>query len=82
MYFKLITKKVKMSDLIELTGLWTGEDKNGNPKMSGSAGGVVYHVLKNTYKRPDSNEPDYRLLIGQKARKDDTPRNGDEMPSF
>ena len=57
-----------MSEFVEIAGLWTGEDKNGNPKMSGGSGKTNYHILKNTFKKEGSNEPDYRLFISQKPR--------------
>ena len=74
-----------MSEFVEITGLWTGEDKNGNPKMSGGRGGAIYHVLKNTFKKPDSNEPDYRLMISNKPKPEggyssQSDQGGDDRP--
>jgi len=59
-----------MAELIEICGLWSGKDKNGNGFMSGSLpGGAVFYVFKNNKKK--ENQPDYRLMVGKKKKQTD-----------
>jgi hypothetical protein len=60
-----------MSDLIELGGLWSSKDKNGNLVLSGNFGRGRLVVFKNTFKQEGENSPDYRLYVTAQTKKDD-----------
>ncbi len=60
-----------MSDMIKLTGLWKGKDKNGNTYLSGGLNGITQlTVMPNTYKK-NPKEPDYWLYIRPHKKKAD-----------
>ena len=74
-----------MADLLKITGLWESVDKNGNPVLSGSMGGVRVTIFKNTYKKEGSNQPDYNLYFGENKRQEEgsgngNPQNMDDVP--
>ena len=56
--------------MIELGGLWSGKDKNGNSMMSGYLGNAKLLIFKNTFKDA-KNQPDYRLFVTKKELKDE-----------
>ena len=63
-------------DMIKLTGLWKGKDKNGNGYLSGNLNAVTrLMILSNTFKKGERN-PDYFLYIGAKEKAG----NGKEKP--
>ena len=66
-----------MSELIELSGLWTGQDKNGNPMMTGSIGNASILITKNTFKEEGSNQPDYNLYLAPVEKKEE---GAEELP--
>ena len=70
-----------MSELIELSGLWTGQDKNGNPMMTGSIGNASILITKNTFKEEGSNQPDYRLCIGPRKKQDQAEKSSPPQTS-
>ena len=63
------------SNLVELTGLWSKDAKDGKKYLSGSMGGARVLVLANGFKKEGSNEPDYRLYVARKEKqeKSETP---------
>jgi len=71
-------------EMVTLTGLWMGTDKNDRKYMAGNCGGVRYWVFKNQNKKKDS-DPDYILKLSQnlKPKKDKTQDDvgdNDEIP--
>lgn len=61
------------SDLFKLGGLWINKDKNGNEYFSGDfTYGTKILILKNTYKKEGSNEPDYNFNIAPKKKKEES----------
>ena len=56
-----------MSDLIKLTGLWENTDKKGDTYFNGSLGFSKILILKNTYKKKDS-DPDFNFFIAKKEK--------------
>ena len=59
-----------MSEMIKITGLWKGKDKNGSTFMSGTMGGVKVLIFANKYKEEDKH-PDYIMYFAQKEDKKD-----------
>jgi hypothetical protein len=58
------------SGLIQLTGLWKGTDKNGNPTLTGTLGGARVMIFKNNYKKEDKH-PDYIVYLAEQQKKDE-----------
>ena len=56
--------------MLNLTGLWVNESKDGKRYMAGNLGGVRILVFKNQHKRKD-NDPDYTLCLAERERKND-----------
>lgn len=57
--------------MIKLTGLWLNESKDGKNKyFSGSLGQGRILIMKNSFKKEGSNEPDYTLYIEESLKKD------------
>jgi hypothetical protein len=67
----------QQSELIELCGLWRQRSQSGTDYLAGSLGGARIMIFKNTRKETD-NQPDYRLLIARRQRRDDSGRQGSE----
>ena len=63
-------KSDKKSDLIRLTGLWTGKTKSGQPQMSGSLGNGRILILPNNFKEDGKNQPDYILFMAPKQEQE------------
>jgi len=60
------------NDLTRLGGLWVHKDKNGNDYFSGDFSPFTkILILKNTYKKEGSSEPDYNLNIAPKKKKEE-----------
>ena len=57
--------------MIELTGLWLNETKEGKKYFKGSLGGATVLVFKNEHKEPGSNQPDYKLCLAEKQKKEE-----------
>ena len=78
-----------MSDLIPLGALWKHEKNDGTIYFSGVLGDARVYVFPNTKKEKD-NQPDYRLVVGPKKKKEDNATNeqpvqgavvgGDDIP--
>ncbi len=58
-----------MEPRINLTGLWTKRDKNGNEYFQGKVGGITVWIFRNNRKENES-QPDYNLSISQAPRKE------------
>jgi hypothetical protein len=56
-----------MSEMVEITGLWKGKDKNGNTYMTGYMGNAKVLIFANTYKEEDKH-PDYKMYIAPKKK--------------
>lgn len=68
-----------MNDMLKLTGLWKAKDKNNNSYLSGSLNGITQLVvMPNTFKKADSNQPDYFLYIKPSKKKEEEPH----IPDF
>jgi hypothetical protein len=69
------------SELIELCGLWLNENTKGTKYFSGTMGNAKVLIFRNTKKAEGSKEPDYRLFVTAKARKDaGSQPQQDDMP--
>ena len=56
-----------MGTMINVSGLWLAEDKNGDRYMAGNCGLLRFWIFKNKKKRGD-NDPDYFLRVTQNER--------------
>jgi len=56
--------------MIEASGLWLGESKDGKKYFSGSLGNVRVVIFKNTFKKEGSNEPDYKMYFDEQKKKE------------
>ena len=60
-----------MQGLIEVTGLWTGKDKNGDGYLSGSLGAARVFIFRNKRKEKEA-QPDYRLFVTERRKREDS----------
>lgn len=56
--------------MIQLTGLWMNESKDGKKFMGGNLGGARFLVFKNEKKRNDK-DPDYYLCVAENKKRED-----------
>jgi len=70
----------QQQNMVNITGLWLGIDKNEQQYMAGNCGGVRYWVFKNKNKKKDS-DPDYLLKVSQnlKPKKDKPIEYGEDI---
>ena len=57
--------------MIKITGLWENKDKNGNTYYSGTMGSSKVIIMKNTFKKEGSNQPDWNFCIAENKKKSD-----------
>ena len=57
--------------MIELTGLWMNKTKEGEIYMKGSLGQGTILVFKNKHKEEGTNQPDYKIMLAEKIKKED-----------
>lgn len=69
-----MTKQNKLA----VTGLWEKELPNGEKYFSAKLGSIYYSVMKNNFKRKDT-DPDYILYMSQNSKITD--RSQDENDS-
>ena len=55
--------------MIEASGLWLNESKDGTKYFSGSMGHLRVVIFKNTFKKEGSNEPDYKMYFDEQVKK-------------
>ena len=55
--------------MIEASGLWLNESKDGTKYFSGSMGHLRVVIFKNIFKKEGSNEPDYKMYFDGQAKK-------------
>lgn len=56
--------KFEKSSMIQLTGLWKNEKKDGEEYFKGYLGGATILIYKNRYKSA-SNHPDYIMYLSE-----------------
>lgn len=61
-------KPQQKNKMVKITGMWKNTDKNGSVYLVSGAGQCNYVMLKNTFKKEESNEPDYNLYISEKRK--------------
>jgi len=66
------------STVIEITGLWKGTDKNGDPYMTGYMGNSRVVILKNKFKT-GTKHPDYVLYIAEGNKQKEKGKNDDNI---
>lgn len=59
-----------MAELLKVTGLWEGQDRNGNKTLSGNMGGVRVVIFTNTYKEAGDNKPDMEMYFTKNEPKE------------
>jgi len=57
--------------MINITGLWINETKDGKKYFSGNLGTVNVLIFKNEKKEAGSKQPDYNMCIAERKKKDD-----------
>ena len=62
--------------MIELSGLWLNDSKEGKKYFSGSLGRARLLVFKNDFKK-DEREPDYLLYLDKPVKKESAPEKQD-----
>ena len=62
--------------MLEIAALWKNTDKNGVVYLSGTLGNSKLLVLANKHKKEGSKEPDFRVLVCEKPKKE-----GEAQPS-
>ena len=64
--------KFEKNSMIQITGLWKNEKKDGEEYFKGYLGGATVLIYKNRYKSA-SNHPDYIMYLseGKDKRKDE-----------
>lgn len=60
--------------LIEITGLWASDDKNGNTMLSGYLGNAKVLIFANTFKQ-NEKEPDFRMYVAKKDKPQEQSNN-------
>ena len=56
-----------MSEMIEISGLWTNESKKGEKFFSGYLGNANILIFKNKFK-DNEKHPDYKMYIAPKKK--------------
>ena len=57
--------------MLEIAAVWENIDKNGKKYFSGNLGNSKLLILQNKYKKEGSKEPDYRVVICEKPKKEE-----------
>jgi len=57
--------------MIEIAAVWENTDKNGKKYFSGNLGNSKLLILQNKYKKEGSKEPDYRVVVCEKPKKEE-----------
>ncbi|UOF80635.1 hypothetical protein [Caudoviricetes sp.] len=69
--------------MIEISGLWQHESKDGKTKyITGNFGKARILIFKNNFKNEGSNEPDYIFYLEEALKKNEIPVNpvNDDIP--
>ena len=61
--------------LTKLTGIWVNRDSTGKVYLNGYLGNARVVILKNDFKKEESNEPDYNLYVDQAAQKQEVAKD-------
>jgi hypothetical protein len=69
-----------MSDMFEATGLWINTTKDGESYMSGSMGNLKINVFRNKYKKEGDRQPDYRLCVSEREKKQEAQQPQASVP--
>lgn len=67
------------SKLLNVTGLWISEGKDGSTYLSGPMGSVRILIFKNKKKSSDKH-PDYYLCFGQNESREKEKKDSEELP--
>jgi len=59
------------SKMLKITGIWENKDKNGNVYYSGYLGSSRVMIMKNTYKKEGTKEPDFNMYLAEAKKKED-----------
>ena len=70
-----------MSELVQITGLWSNSDKNGKKYLSGYMGNAKVLILENGFKE-EEKQPDYILYIAPKKKDGEQTEKSEETIPF
>jgi len=56
--------------MIKISGLWLNKTSEGETYMAGTSGQVRIIILKNSFKKEGSKEPDYNLYFDEQRKKE------------
>lgn len=70
-------KNTEKDPMINISGMWAKEDKNGQVYYTGSLGGARLMMFKNNKKQND-NSPDYTLCVTPARKKEE--KSNSEIP--
>jgi len=56
--------------MIKISGLWLNKTNEGETYMAGTIGQVRIIILKNSFKKEGSKEPDYNLYFDEQRKKE------------
>ena len=57
--------------MLEIAAVWENTDKHGKKYFSGNLGNSKLLILQNKYKKEGSKEPDYRVVVCEKPKKEE-----------
>lgn len=63
--------------MLKLTGLWKNISTKGEEYFTGSMGSARIVIMKNTFKKEGSNEPDFTLYVTEPKPKAEQPKEVD-----
>ena len=74
-------KRRNMSELVQITGLWSNVDKNGKKYLSGYMGNAKVLILENGFKE-EEKQPDYILYVAPKKKDGEQTEKSEETIPF
>lgn len=67
-------------NMINLTGLWINESKNGDTYLAGNIGAAKLMVFKNNRKQEGSKQPDYYVTLAPYEPKEKKDAPASDIP--
>lgn len=64
----------QQTELVEISGLWKNEDKNGNVYLTGYLGSAVIKIFVNQFKENDKH-PDFKMYVTRPKKTEDQGNN-------
>jgi len=57
--------------MLKISGLWLNKTTEGETYMAGTIGQVRIVILKNSFKKAGSKEPDYNMYFDEQKKKEE-----------